>query len=334
MATRSVPPNQVTIRPLPAGHVLIVMLVALLGGALLNAQALVRTAERRELGTARSVALALAEPLASVSSFLRIDTPRDAIDSALGRGVPRRDTTTVAPTSTTTTTVVGSGSAATSTTTTLPRLRAVNAASPLDLLIIGDSFAELFGPALVNRSTDTGVVDATVDFQFISGLSRPDYFDWPAYLSSELPELKPDAVVAIFGGNDAQDVALSGEIFEIGTEAWIDLYAIRVAEMMDTLLESVDRVYWVGLPIMESERFTANVVMMNAVYEAEADERPRATYVSSFDLFKDETGRYNAYLDGRHMRYADGAHFTWNGGYRLADEVLPIVANQWDFQVP
>lgn len=329
MATRSAPSDQSAIRPMPAGHVLIVMLVALLGGALLNAQALLRTAQRQELGTGRSVALAFAEPLASVSGWLLIDAPRDAIDSALGRGVPRRDVTTVA----TTTTTTGSGPS-TTTTTSLPPLRPVGAADPLDLLIIGDSFAELFGPALVNRSTDSGVVEATVDFQFISGLSRPDYFDWPSYLSGELPGVAPDAVVAIFGGNDAQDVAVSGEIFEVGTEAWIDLYAIRVAEVMDTLLADVERVYWVGLPIMESENFTANVVMMNTVYEAEAKERPRVTYVSSFDLFKDENGQYNAYLDGRHMRYADGAHFTWNGGYRLADEVLPVIADQWEFQIP
>lgn len=324
-------PTQPAIRPLPAGHVLVVMMVALLGGALLNAQALLRTAERQELGTGRSVALAFAEPLASVSGFLRIDAPRDGIDSALGRGVPRRDVTTVA--STTTTTLGAIDSTPSTTTTTLQALRSIAADDPLDLLIIGDSFAELFGPALVNRSTDTGVIDATVDFRFISGLSRPDYFDWPAYLATELPEVQPDATVVIFGGNDAQDVSVGGEHFEVGTDAWTDLYAIRVAEMMDTMLESVDRVYWVGLPIMESESFTANVLIMNSVYESEAAERPRVTYISSFDLFKDEQGRYNAYLDGRHMRYGDGAHFTWNGGYRLADAVLPVIAGQWDFVI-
>ncbi|MGI9647085.1 MAG: SGNH/GDSL hydrolase family protein [Acidimicrobiia bacterium] len=326
--THPAPP---VIRPMPAGHVLVVMIVALLGGALLNAQALLRTAERQELGTGRSVALAFAEPLASVSGFLRIDTPRDAVDSALGRGVPRRDVTTVAPT--TTTTRPSQDAVPSTTTTTLPALKAVTADDPLDLLIIGDSFAELFGPALVNRSTDTGVIDATVDFRFISGLSRPDYFDWPSYLAGELPEVQPDAAVVIFGGNDAQDVAVGGEHFELGTDAWIDLYAIRVAELMDTMLESVDRVYWVGLPIMESDSFTANAVMMNSVYESEAAERPRVTYISSFDLFKDEQGQYNAYLDGRHMRYGDGAHFTWNGGYRLADAVLPVIAIQWDFEI-
>jgi hypothetical protein len=309
--------------------VFVAMMIALLGGALLNAQGILRTAERQELGTGRTVALAFAEPLASVSSFLRIDTPRETIDEALGRQLPRREVEITLPVTTTTTTVAGRP--APTTTTTLPELRAVTAAAPLDLWIIGDSFAELFGPALVNRSTDTGLVDAEVDFRFISGLSRPDYFDWPAYIAEQLPEVTPDAAVVIFGGNDAQDVAIGGERFELGTEDWVSLYAFRVGEAMDALRSGVDRVYWVGLPIMESESFTANAQMMNAVYEAEAAERPEVTYISSFDLFKDEDGEYDAYLDGKHMRYADGAHFTWNGGYRLADAVLPIIQQDWGF---
>jgi hypothetical protein len=114
----------------------------------------------------------------------------------------------------------------------------------------------------------------------------------------------------------------------------VALYATRVAEAMDILVTGTDRVYWVGLPIMESETFTANVLKMNAVYEAEAALRPQVTYISPFDLFKDETGRFNNYLDGKHMRYADGAHYTWNGGYRLADEVLPVIAGDWQILLP
>lgn len=314
-------------RPLPAGKVLIVMLVALVGGALLNAQAILRTAERQELGNGRTVALALAEPLVSVSGFLRIDSPRDVIDEALGRDLPSRDVDIAVPVATTTTTVPGQP---TTTTMTVPALRVVSATDPLELWIIGDSFAELFGPALLNRSTDTGLIDATVDFRFISGLSRPDYFDWPAYINEELPKVTPDAAVVIFGGNDAQDVAVGGERFEVGTKAWVDLYALRVGEAMDALLAGLERVYWVGLPIMESESFTANAQMMNEVYEREAAKRAGVTFISSFDLFKDENGQYNAYLDGKHMRYADGAHFTWNGGYRLADAVLPVIAAEWN----
>jgi hypothetical protein len=221
----------------------------------------------------------------------------------------------------------------TSTSAAPAALRPISDAEPLNLWIIGDSFLELFGPALVNRSIETGLVDATVDFRYISGLSRPDYFDWPAYIAGELPDLEADAAVVMFGGNDAQDVEVGGERFDVGTDAWYELYTTRVAEAMDVLLADVDWVYWIGLPIMKSDGFTANAVTMNAAYEAEANQRPRVTYISSFELFQNEDGEYDAYLDGKLMRFTDGAHFVWNGAYRLADAVLPVIASDWSIDL-
>ena len=199
--------------------------------------------------------------------------------------------------------------------------------------IIGDSFMELFGPALVNRSLDTGVIEAEVEFRYVSGLSRPDYFDWPAYIGQELPDVDPDVAVVMFGGNDAQDVELAGDRFNVGTEAWYELYCTRVAEAMDVLLTGVDHVYWIGLPIMKSDRFTANAQVMNEAYETQAAERAQVTYIPSFELFADEDGKYSAYLDGKLMRFTDGAHFVWNGAYRLADAVLPVIAADWDIRL-
>ena len=222
-----------------------------------------------------------------------------------------------------------SGSPVPTSSTTLPGPRPITAEDPLVLWVIGDSFLELFGPALMNRCADTGVIDAAVDFRYVSGLSRPDFFDWPAYIADQLPALNPDAVVVMFGGNDAQDVEFGGERFNVGTDAWVDLYAARVGEAMDVLLTGVDHVYWIGLPIMRSDRFTANAQTMNAAYRDGADARPGVTYISSFELFTDEDGDYNAYLDGKLMRFTDGAHFVWNGAYRLADAVLPVIASDW-----
>ncbi len=217
--------------------------------------------------------------------------------------------------------------------TTVAVLRPVTSADPLVVWAIGDSFLEIFGPALVNRCSDTGLMAAEVDFRYVSGLSRPDYFDWPAYIASELPEVSPDVAVVMFGGNDAQDVEVGGERFDVGTQGWVDLYATRVAEAMDVLVAGVERVYWIGLPIMKSDRFTANAQTMNGVYQAEAALRPSVTYFSSFELFQDVDGEYNAYLDGKLMRFTDGAHFVWNGAYRLADAVLPVIAADWDIEL-
>ena len=120
-------------RPLAAGRVLVVLLIALMGGALLNADAILRTAERQELGTGRSVALAFAEPLADVSGFLRLTAARDAADEALGRNQPRRDVTVADSTTTTTTTTTppddpAAAATTTTTSTTLPPLRTVSEA--------------------------------------------------------------------------------------------------------------------------------------------------------------------------------------------------------------
>jgi hypothetical protein len=218
-------------------------------------------------------------------------------------------------------------------TTTTTTRRVVTEDDPLTLWVIGDSFLELFGPALVNRSIDTGVIEAEVDFRYVSGLSRPDFFDWPIYAADELPDRSPDAVVVMFGGNDAQDVEVGGTRYDVGTEAWVDLYNTRVAEMMDVLVTGTDRVYWIGLPIMKSDRFTANAQTMNTAYQSAAEQRPGITYLSSFELFSDEDGEYNAYLDGKLMRFTDGAHFVWNGAYRLADAVLPVIAADWDIEL-
>ena len=346
--------NRWPARPLAARQVLIVMLVALLGGALLNAQAILRTAEQQRHGPGRSIAVAIAEPIAAASSFLRIDAPRETIDDALGRDVPRRDVTVAAPTTTTSTrptpAPTTSVAAPTGTTTperpgtttpepptttkpTAPGLRPVTAAEPLELWIIGDSFVELFGPALVNRSTDPGTIEAAVDFRYVSGLTRPDFFDWPAYIAEQLPIVAPDAVVVVFGGNDAQPVVIDGERVEVGAGAWLDLYSHRVGEAMDVLAAGTDRVYWIGLPIMESSAFTRTVQMLNGVYEAEAATRPQITYFSTFDLFSDENGNYSAYLDGTLVRFTDGAHFTWDGAYLLADAVLDTITTEWGIPI-
>ncbi len=333
------------VRRLSARQVVVVIVVALVGGALLNAPAILRTAEQQRHGHGRDIAVAIAEPLAAMSSFLRIDEPRETIDNALGRERHRRDVTVAGPATTTTTTPVAPTTPVATTSTTIPaspttssmppsRLRPITAVEPLSLWVIGDSFIELFGPALTNRATDTGVIDGAIDFRYVSGLTRPDFFDWPAYIAEQLPIATPDAVVVMFGGNDAQPVVIDGERVEVGVEAWVDLYSRRVGEAMDVLASGTQRVYWIGLPIMESGAFTRTVQMLNGVYEAEAATRPQVTYFPTFDLFADENGNYSAYLDGSLVRFTDGAHFTWNGAYLLADAVLDAIAAEWDIDVP
>ena len=332
----------------PAGHVLLAGLLFLSLATLLNAASLLQTAERQSAGAVRTLAVGIMSPLAEISGVLLLDRPRQLVDRALGRapaaeepeeagGVAGPPVTILRPEGSdpapgTTTTVPG-----TSSTTAPPAdLRPVTAAEPFKLWIVGDSFVELFGPALENDSADTGVMETEVDFRFISGLVRSDYFDWPAHFAERLPAVQPDAVVVMFGGNDGQPLTWEGRELQPDTPEWIEVYHVLVGEAMDVLLTGTTRVYWVGLPIMKDDRFTQRVIGFNEVYEAEAAARPGVVYVDIFDLFKDENGEFATYLrtesgDLLDMRMPDGAHFSWNGAYRLSGFVLEAIATEWGF---
>ncbi|MDH5615112.1 MAG: hypothetical protein OEY62_01045, partial [Acidimicrobiia bacterium] len=253
----------------PAGHALLVVVIALGLGSLLNAQALERAANSLPYGPTRSVAVAITGPLGSISSFFLFDRPRRALDTLLGRStttepaadVASPDPDPVEPSSTTTTAgptpIEGFG------------FRSPTAEEPLKVWIIGDSLMELLGPSIVNEGEDSGVVDAEVDFQFVSGLTRRDFFDWPAYAAEQLPLVQPEVIIAMFGGNDGQDASVEGVIVERWTPEWIEFYRSRVAEAMDTFTSEGSKLYWIALPIMASDLFSEHVELMNGVYREE-----------------------------------------------------------------
>ena len=93
---RELPPDELGTEPtgaepapptMPARRVITIVLAALTLGALFNAEYLLETAERQPFGATRSIAVAFAEPLASVSNALKLTAPRSAVEDLL-RGDP------------------------------------------------------------------------------------------------------------------------------------------------------------------------------------------------------------------------------------------------------
>ncbi len=342
-----------TPRQVPAGYVLVTVVVALGVTLLLNATLLERGAKAQAPSWTRTVSLALIEPIAGVARFLGLDRPREAINSALGRESstppPEGEVVTAATSSTTTTPPSGTTNGPRNNgtgrrpTTTEPTdvavgLRTPTADQPLTVWMMGDSMVETPGPQFLNVADGTGVVDAEVFFKYISGLNRRDYFDWPGYFSEELPKIDPDAVIVTFGANDGQDAFTDDGVLEAWSPEWFDWYRPRVEEAMDVLSENVDGiVYWMGLPVMENDTFTEHASQLNDLYAEEAAERPNIEYVDIWELFQDETGSYNAYLpdpDGgvTQVRYPDGVHFTPQGGLLLARHLMGLIAEDAGFE--
>ena len=91
------------------------------------------------------------------------------------------------------------------TTTTLPPLDYhPTPATPLKVLIVGDSVGLDLGQPLVNTLAAYGDVTTYLDGRIDTGLTRPDYFNWPAELQIDLTNQQPNLVVVMIGANDPQ----------------------------------------------------------------------------------------------------------------------------------
>lgn len=335
MSDHAVSPTQR--KRIPAGLALLVIVGALLIGLVVNASDILRTAERQEPGWQRSIGVAVMKPIAAASHLLFLDRPRLVIDAALGRDSATPSDPVTPSTVPTPTTVPGVPVTSSTTSTTLPAAerREVTAQEPLVMYVGGDSMVGQFGPMLANRADRSGVVETEFVYEFESGLSRPDFVDWPARLDQVRSELDPDVMVLFFGGNDAQALYMpDGTWLPFDDPGWEAEYRGRVDAVMTTLENDGRWVYWMGMPIVRSDTFRPKVELLNQIYEAAADDHSRVTFIESWSVFQGPDGGYSEYLadangDLVDMRLDDGVHLTTAGAIRLAEVVYGVLAEDW-----
>ncbi|MDX1657590.1 MAG: DUF459 domain-containing protein [Nitriliruptorales bacterium] len=216
---------------------------------------------------------------------------------------------------------------------TAPPLRAT-AAAPADLWIVGDSLTETFGPALAEAARATGVLLPDHELRYSSGLTRPDFYDWPARLARRLAEGELDIIVFMIGANDAQAIETSGGWVDFGSSAWMEEYRRRVKQTAETLSVGARTVYWVGQPIARPATYSQRMGILNDIYRSVAESHPGIRYVSSWELFATEGSSYADRLADRsgtevRVRAADGIHLTTAGGERLSAHVIQSIEQDW-----
>jgi uncharacterized protein len=206
------------------------------------------------------------------------------------------------------------------------------ATDPLEIAVIGDSLTEQLGPAIVDRTSRPGVpANTTHDFTYSSGLTRPDFYDWPARAAQLAEQADPDLWIVMVGANDAQDLRdADGRFRSIGSDEWEDIYRQRIGVLMDQLTQEGRAVIWVGQPIMRSTTFDESMEYVSSLYEREAGTRPLVSYVDARAVFSTPDGAYADYLPAgagqlAEMRLSDGIHLTRAGAQRLAEQIFPLL---------
>jgi len=216
----------------------------------------------------------------------------------------------------------------------LPVLASPTTAAPLRLLSVGDSLGIDFGQALVDDLAATGVVNAVLDGQIDTGLSRPDYFNWPAELANDVARYNPEAVVVFIGANDPQNFISDGTALAYGTPAWDAAYAQRVGAFMQTATAAGARVLWVGMPPMANPTLNAQMQALNAIYQSEAATHPGVTYFASWSVLSAPGGGYSEYLPDAsgsevEVREPDGTHLAPGGAERLSRAAIAAMDHAW-----
>ena len=221
----------------------------------------------------------------------------------------------------------------------VPLLRMPTESDRLRLWAGGDSLAETLTVSLGRFAEQADLFETTTSYRVSSGMTRPDFFDWPAFLYKEAEERDLEVIVFMIGANDSQRIQnAEGDIFDRLTDEWRDEYRGRVAATMDLLAAPGRIVIWVGQPVMRESGYSERMADLNAIYESEAMARGAVFFVDTFAMFANAEGEYDRYLpddDGDLVlvRQSDGIHFTLAGGDVLALAILALISAEAGFDL-
>lgn len=311
---------------MPAGRVLVVVVIALLIAALFNSEAIVRAGEGMKQGTTRDIVLSVGRPLDDVAGTVGFHLPRKGLDVAFGQ----EDKTAEG-------TELETGSAA-----ILKRKAKARAArqsyrqpspgAPIEVLVTGDSEAQFLGERITDQAPQ-GLLEVETVPRNSTSLTNPGFFNWEVNAQQEVDARDPDAVVMAIGGNDGFNVEVDGQLYAPGTPEWQTEFARRVAVVSTALSGSGNQrpVYWVPPPTARDSHQNGIYASQNRAVEQAVQAVPGLRYVDVFSTLGG--GRYSEDLkiDGRRVlaRQSDGIHFSRDGAIAPARLVLAAMAEDY-----
>jgi peptidoglycan/LPS O-acetylase OafA/YrhL/lysophospholipase L1-like esterase len=210
------------------------------------------------------------------------------------------------------------------------------ASDPMDVMIVGDSTAQLLAPGLMDLQNNFGLLvhneaplgcsivrDYTaynVPGYVVQGTS-PQSCDWHTTWPAALDQYHPKAVFILFGPWDTADHLVNGHWLRVGSPEWQSYYQAQLNQMTSLLVAHGAQVVLSTVPRYHfppnasvpdpTQDDPARVAALNRVYRAFASSNPA---VHLYDLGSQATTA--DFSD-------DGTHFSRSGADRLAQLLDP-----------
>ncbi len=205
------------------------------------------------------------------------------------------------------------------------------------VLEIGDSLGNDLGWGLARELGGDHVLRLVQADKSASGLTTPWFYDWGAKEKVLLSQYHPQLVIAMFGGNDEQNLRVDGHVVAFGSAPWITAYTKIVQGIATAATNSGAYVLWVGMPIMQPATYRQHMVLINSVFLKVERAVPGMTFLPAWDLFANAQGQYaNAAPVNRVpsvLRSTDGIHFSYVGENVIATYVAHELAQVYHVQV-
>ncbi len=197
---------------------------------------------------------------------------------------------------------------------------------PLRVYFGGDSLSGMPGVMLGQLTAKNGLAKVKTDYVESSRLTYGEPVDWPAHLKQQMSAGHYDVGVFMIGANDSgMPMLAGGKSVMYPNKKWLDEYERRAKQIAAIMLRGgVQRVYWVGMPIMPSSSESKKMRDLNKLFEDVAAGSPDIVYVDSYDLLSTKSGDLKASL-----RSGDGVHYTNDGAMVVAKAVWQAIKTDW-----
>jgi len=205
----------------------------------------------------------------------------------------------------------------------------------IKVLIVGDSMMlEGLGPALhssLRKKPDLSIVR---EGHYSSGLSRPDFYNWPQSLTKLVEKHKPQLIVVSMGANDTQDIVINTNRHFIDTDSWKRVYEIRTYNYLNIAAAEERQVLWISLPIMGREPYFTRTKRISKIQAEVSSYFNNVTYVNIEHLLT-KNDKFISFMQGKNnksirLRKRDNIHVSQKGGEILTSYLLPRVQDRID----